>query len=283
MENDHLKIVVDGEGNAERENHPERPSKQPARLRTKKPLPTDRAKFDTQAAALRAFVTASNRGLQAVGAADVAARISITEATAGLVNNFFVDAGFLTKEGKGKYKPVEAVVEYARLYTLKPDEAAKHLQEPLRKSWYFTEIVDELQMGSVQEDVLVNVLARAAGAGGDRKAQLTLILDWLEYTKLIVRTDGTVTLAGADASTGGGDSTDPPNNGGELETPDDRAKGERTTKNERGGSPATSPQVLGFSFEFTLTAEDLRKLTPEQISAAFEAVGKVMAIKAGLE
>src|SRR5437867_12100874 len=104
MENDHLKIVVDGEGNAERDTPPPRPTKQPPRLRPKRPLPTDRAKFDTQTAALRAFVSASNRGEQPVGAADVAARISITEATAGLVNSFFVDAGFLTKEGKGRYK-----------------------------------------------------------------------------------------------------------------------------------------------------------------------------------
>ena len=43
-----------------------------------------------------------------------------------------------------------------------------------------------------------------------------------------------------------------------------------------------APQVIGFSFEFSLTADDLAKLTPDQITALFEAVGKVMALKADM-
>src|SRR4051812_12886344 len=111
MESDHLRIVVDGGGTAEREGPPAppEPPERPARQRSTllKPalaLPTDRMRFETQAAALQTFAGASNRGEEAVGAAQIADRISVSEATASLVNNFFVEAGFLTKEGKGRYK-----------------------------------------------------------------------------------------------------------------------------------------------------------------------------------
>lgn len=282
---DRLKIVVDGDGNADRETPPPTATrqKQPARLRPSRALPTDRAKFDTQTEALRAFPRASNRGDVPVGSADVAARLSIGEATAALVNGFFVEAGFLTKEGKGRYKPVEAVNEYERLYDFDKDEARKQLAEPLRKSWYFTSVESELRTGKVAEGILVNVLARAAGAAGDRKPQLELILDWLEYAGLIVREGGDVTLAdGATAST-------PPKleDDGGLDDPGAGASGdagEVTTEDGANGPrtklPPQAAHILGFSFEFSITADDLAKLTPEQITALFEAVGKVMAIKA---
>ncbi len=40
--------------------------------------------------------------------------------------------------------------------------------------------------------------------------------------------------------------------------------------------------ILGFSFDFTLTGDELAKLSPEQITALFKAVGDVMAIKAAV-
>ena len=57
-------------------------------------------------------------------------------------------------------------------------------------------------------------------------------------------------------------------------------KGEVPTVEEGPEAPA-SPPVLAFSFDFSLSADDLKKLKPDQIAAMFEAVGKVMAIKAG--
>lgn len=40
---------------------------------------------------------------------------------------------------------------------------------------------------------------------------------------------------------------------------------------------------MSFSFDFELTAEDLEDLSPEQIQAAFKAVGEVMAMKAAIK
>jgi hypothetical protein len=260
---DHLRVVAEGKGQAEAEN-PSTPKKQPPRLRTKRPLPTDRAKFDTQTEALRAYVQASNRGERAVGAADIAQRMSITEATAALVNNFFVDAGLLTKERKGRYKPVPAVNEYHRLYSFKPDEAARQLAGPLRNSWYFTEVKADLQSGRVPEDVVMSILARAAGADWERKPQLELVLDWLEAA------DEPAAAAKEEQAEQEDPATDP-----------EGGKGEGSTT-EGGNAPSKAPQVVGFNFAFALTTEDLTKLKPEQITALFEAVGKVMAIKRDL-
>src|SRR4051812_39930180 len=106
MEQDHLRIVVDGGGTAEREGAPERPARQPTTLtRPTHALPTDRMRFETQVEALAAFARAT-RGDNVAGAKDIAARIGVTEATAALVNSFFVGVGFLTKVGKGRYKAV---------------------------------------------------------------------------------------------------------------------------------------------------------------------------------
>jgi len=283
-EQDRLKIVVDGEGTAERETPPadaERPFRRPNKLPLKKALPTDRAKFETQTAALRAFVGASKRGEEPVGTADVAARLRVSENTAGLVNNFFVEAGFLTKAGKGKYLPTEPVNEYARIWAFTREKAAENLAVPLRTSWYFTEIAGELEMGPISEDVAISILSRASGADGDRKAQLELVLQWLEYAKLIRRDNGSVVLAGAPTGDGEEPAEETP------ETPDPGSDptdpgGEGTTDPDPGGGPEKPAQVIGFSFEFSLSVDDLAKLTPEQIKATFEAVGKVMAIKAGL-
>lgn len=49
----------------------------------------------------------------------------------------------------------------------------------------------------------------------------------------------------------------------------------------RGNAPQ-GPQVLAFTFDLSLTADDLGKMSADQIAALFEAVGKVLAIKAAI-
>ena len=48
--------------------------------------------------------------------------------------------------------------------------------------------------------------------------------------------------------------------------------------------PTQSPTILTFDVSFSLTRSyDLKVFTPEQIVALYEAVGKVMSIKADAE
>ena len=82
--------------------------------------------------------------------------------------------------------PVPAAVEYARLYTLNPTEAVKHLAGAISDKWYFTEIARELaDGGTAKTAVLITILAKAAGVGAEREAQLQMILEWLLYVRLI--------------------------------------------------------------------------------------------------
>src|SRR4051812_28938615 len=101
---DHLRAVPESSNG----DPPEKRSRARSRARTSKPLPTDRMKFDLQVRALRAIVVESSNGQRAVGAEDIAPRLSVATVTAGLNNAFFAEAGLLTKEGKGRYRPASA-------------------------------------------------------------------------------------------------------------------------------------------------------------------------------
>ncbi len=264
--------------------------RQPARPRPKLKLPTERLTLEKQVAALNAFVRASERGAYGVGAKQIAPRMSVSEDTAGLVNNFFVEAGFLTKAGKGRYKPVPEAVQFEREASFRKPDASKILAVLLRDKWYFTAIQPELAGGrSVAPDVLIGILAATAGVGSEREPQLAMILEWLEYVGLIEQAeDGKVRLgrsggSGIPAGKPDGDASiteelvaaalTPPDNAG--------AKGQEPTLiGAEAPTVLNAANVLAFKFEFSLTADDLRKMTPDQIAATFEAVGKVIAIKA---
>ena len=57
---------------------------------------------------------------------------------------------------------------------------------------------------------------------------------------------------------------------------------EGTTTAPAGGQSQDPETILGFSFDFALTGDELAKLSPEQITALFTAVGEVLKIKAAL-
>jgi hypothetical protein len=66
------------------------------------------------------------------------------------------------------------------------------------------------------------------------------------------------------------------NAGAEGESATTEQTGTEVKRQQEHRSGAT---VLSLSFDFDLTASDLRKLTPEQITALYKAVGEVYAIK----
>src|SRR5437762_638271 len=95
-------------------NGPEATKRARPRARASKALPTDRLKFEAQVKALSAIVLQSRNGQEAVGADDIAPRIGVVPATAGLNNAFFMEAGLVERESKGRYKPTPPAIEYQR-------------------------------------------------------------------------------------------------------------------------------------------------------------------------
>lgn len=272
--NEHLRPVPEsGDSPAEPPSTTKKRAGQ--RPRAAKALPTNRMKFDMQVTALRAIAIESDYGKHAVNSEDIATRVGVIAATAGLNNQFFMEAGLVERVKKGHYRSTEAVNAFTREHSFKGDKAGVQLAETLKQSWFYREVERQLAMGTTTTSQMVEVLARAAGATKDHQVQLATLLTWLEYAGLITMANGQVHLTGAAAPS-------PPWREPKPDMPDkppaDPAS-EGTTKTQR----QTADAVLSFSFDFALTADDLQRLSPEQIQAVFGAVGEVMAVKAAIQ
>jgi hypothetical protein len=290
MEENHLRAVPpteseDNETSSERDpSSGQKDQKRPPRPRASKALPTDRLKLDAQKAVLQAIAVASDYGKRAVGSNDIAPRMGIAASTAALNNNFFLESGLIKRESKGKYLPTEAANSFARTYSFNKKDAGADLREVLATSWYFREVKQQLAgMGPATKDTLIELLAHRAGASKEHEPQLGSLLSWLEYAQLIVL-DGSLYKLAAGAPEAREDEADEEGSTENDEKPAGDAPAPtpaRTTTQKGGqGGVGSTPPVLAFNFDLSLRAEDLKGLSPEQIEAVFEAVGKVMAIKA---
>ena len=154
---------MDSEFNAEPESattSAENGSKKKTAIpRAAKALPTDRLKFDAQVEALKAFVIESNNGQKAVTSADIAPHIGVVEATASLNNAFFMDAGLISRESKGRYKPKDAAIDFTRSYGFDAEAAKAKLAEPLSETWFFAAVKDRVGIGNADTDGVIRVLA----------------------------------------------------------------------------------------------------------------------------
>ncbi len=285
MEN-HLRAIDEPTGGSE--SAAETPSEysgppvRERRIRPKLALPTDRMKKDTAVQALKAVVTGSRGGERGVSADEIAPRIGISAATAGLNNAFFAQAGWIEKVGRGAYKPTEAAINFVQKLGFNETEAATRLAVTMKDAWYFTELAAELKTGPMPMATAVNILAQASGAGAEYTQQLESVVDWLEYVGLVVVTDGNLQLGQRDIQ----DLQQTPtgNGGGSGDPAASEGAGSTTEVHQGTGKVKRSEAtILTLSFDFAVTAADLNDLDPEQIRAIFDAVGKVAAIKASRE
>lgn len=260
-----------------------RPQAAKSRPRPKKALPTDRMKLEVQKKALSVIAMLSD-GKEAVGSADMAPRLGVVSTTAGLNNSFFFECGLIIKGGKGRYKSTEAANDFARRYSFDADRAGLVLKEPLSQTWFYRVVRQQIDgMGPTPKAQLIELLAYEAGTTNEYRVQLSSLLSWLEYAGLIELDDGNYKLGG-DVPSDGGDRPANDEDGGAEEAKDKSAPEPtpaRATKQEQpGGQGRPAETILGFSFDFALTGEQLAQLSPEQITALFRAVGEVMAIQA---
>lgn len=301
---DHLRSVppVDPDGAPDAEHHDGGPEaagsdegspsvRVRVKPRAKKALPTDRLKLDVQKKALGAIAVLSDYGQRSVGAADLAPSLGLSPATAGLNNSFFMESGLIVRESKGKYKPTEAVNEYARRYSFDSDRAGLCLTALLSQTWFFQCVRRHLAgIGPASRDKLIELLAYEAGATKEHAVQLGSLLGWLEYAGLIAYSgdDRVYTLArnapkDPDEAPGAIDGSEVDGDGDTDPAPKSTTTEKVAEGEKKDRVDAVQPKpVLSFSFDFALTKDDLAALTPEQIEAVYKAVGGVMAIKASL-
>ena len=177
------------------EAHQIRQERAARRPSTDRALPTDRMKFEMGVNALKALAISSDYGKTAVGADEIATRLNVVPATAGLNNAFFTGVGLALREARGRYKPTPVVCEFARKHSFDAKAAGRLLGPTFRESWCFKEVVQQAAMTpKISRDQMVEVLATAAGATSDHRVQLVSILEWLAYAGVIEMTGDTITV-----------------------------------------------------------------------------------------
>lgn len=247
-----------------------------AKSRPKKALPTDRMKFDVQKKALNAIGILSD-GEEAITPADMAATLDLAPSSGGLNNAFFLECGLVTRAGKGRYKSTPAANDFARRFSFDPEEAGLALREPLSTTWFYETVTQHIRgFGPTPKEKLIELLAYKAETTKDYRVQLGTLLSWLEYAQVIEEEEGRYKLtddATAVPPSAEGEAAEP-----ESDEPSPNPEG--ATSASRTSSDQPVETILGFSFDFALTGDELAKLSPEQITALFKAVGEVMAIQA---
>jgi hypothetical protein len=180
------------------------------------------------------------------------------------------------------YRPQPPANSFARTYSFDKQRAGVELKEALSKAWYFEVVRQQIAgMGPTTKDALIELLAHEAGASKEHELQLGSLLAWLEYARLIELEGGLYKVTQDLPKDEKGQEVDktPPaaiaKEDKPAPTPEGPTKKETPIRDE-----SQPPPVLSFSFDIALTKDDLKGLSAEQIKTVFEAVGKVMAIKA---
>jgi hypothetical protein len=250
-------------------------AKRAAVVRPNSPVPTDRMKLPQSIDALRAFATLSKGGQEPVTTAMVGNNIHLAVTTAGLNNNFFKSVGLITQAGKGSYKPTAVTMEFARKYSFDKETAPKILAPAFSDTWFYDAVKQKLELiPDSTVDHVVEMLAGVAGTDSTYEVQYTRLLEWLEYVGLITTDGGFVKMTEASPA-----ETVRQSDVSAVDSMTSPANPESTEPTTQGGAPP----LVSLSIEISVTAEDLVRLTSEQITALFDGIGKVASVKAALQ
>jgi hypothetical protein len=252
-------------------------ARQQSRQHAKKALPTDRIKMERQYEIL-ATIGRLSGPRNSIDAESLARAVggSIAPTTVMLSNRYFAAAGWITIPAKGQYAATDALGEYTRrLATDTPDRAALELHDPARRSWFWQVLEPLFTDGKARVSDAETMLMRAAEASSGHLPMIRNLITWLEHIGMItvddqfiaVKDSAAVTASNADREQVPERTEVPAETGAESKEPTAQA-GER--------SPAP---VIALSFEVKITVDDLARLSADQITALFAAVGTVAAVK----
>jgi hypothetical protein len=248
-----------------------------ARRRAARALPTDRIKMDRQYEILAALGRRSS-ARDPINADSLARMVGggIAPTTVMLSNNYFADAGWITNPAKGQYAATDALVRYARrLDTDTPERAALELHEPVRRSWFWQVLDEHFINGKMRVSDAENMLMDAAEASPGHLPSIRNLITWLEHIGMIT-VDGQF-IAVKDSAAGPAPDPAPAVNPGVPEKPAETGA-EMPEPIAQAGDRSPAP-VISLSFEVKITMDDLARLSPDQITALFAAVGTVAAVK----
>jgi hypothetical protein len=149
-------------------------------------LPTPRISFAKQLDLLRAYAAASGVATKPVSLNDVAPIVGMASTTISLASPFFNSVGLVTRTDGG-FVPAAAVLSFAQMHQWDPGKAGRELKALLRPSWFAEVLMPRLSFGSLREDEALAIVSGAAGATPKARAQLRMLLEYMEVAGLIER------------------------------------------------------------------------------------------------
>jgi hypothetical protein len=149
-------------------------------------LPTSRISFGKQLDLLRAYAAASGAAIKPVSLGDVAPIVGMASSTVSLASPFFNSVGLVTRTDGG-FVPADAVLSFAQMHQWDPGKAGRELQSLLRPTWFAEVLVPRLSFDSLREDDALAIVSGAAGATPKARAQLRMLLEYMEVAGLIER------------------------------------------------------------------------------------------------
>lgn len=243
-----------------------------------KPLPTTRIAFAKQLDILRAYAAASQPDGKSVSNSAVAELLKMKAGTITFANAFFSDVGFIEKTDGG-YLPSPEVVSFFRAHEWEPDTAKHKLAPVIERSWFFKRLQPKLRFAGLNEEQALQDLADEASAGRDYRAELRLLLQYMEASALIARDNGRIELAPQKPSReqlDGGRQQQP---GSTLEQP------RHTPATPDLTSAVSSPPegVVQFDVSVRVAMSEFKGWDSERISNFFAGIAQVLAAKGGLK
>jgi hypothetical protein len=249
-----------------------------ATQRPERSLPTERITFKRQLDLLRAFAAASGPTGKSVTNREVAPFVKMTENTTLMANGFFLQTGLLVRSPGGLI-PAPEVVSFHRAHDWNPETASHKLGPLIGRTWFAEALTPRLSLNAMEEDQAIAILAEAAGADPKYKANLRLLIDYLEAAGLIQREGSQVRLVRATQTGNAGvQSSDEPSSSGE----------ERKELSASAASLATAflapvEGTVQFHVSVKVNMAEFKGWPPETVAAFFGGIAQVLNAKAALE
>ncbi len=259
-----LAVAKDGQSDKKQQNKP------------KKVLPTSRISVVKQLDILRGYVHASGQQGKGVKLNELASIMKMHPNTVTLANPFFSDIA-LIQRGEGGYVPSTEAIAYTGAYDWNPEIAAHKLRTTIEATWFAELLLPKLRMRTMGEDEAIEELASESAAGKEYRAQLRMLLEWMEVSGLVIRENGRVTRRNAPV---------------DADIPAEKSSnGESETIGQPSGKPGVfttfgsqpTEGMVRFNVSVRIDMAEFAGWKPERIASFFAGIAQVLAAKGNLE
>jgi hypothetical protein len=259
-------------------------AKAPVSEKPSRVLPTERVGLTKQFDMLRGYAAITSQGKTVVTNQEVSELVKIHPNTAILTNPFFLDVGFLRKEGNG-YVVAPEVLSYVKAIGWNAETAAQKLAPLLGRTWFANALLPRLRMGKpITEREAIEVLADTSGAGPKYEGQLKNILAYLAQSGLVRKEGDSYRDGGAILQEEPAMRNEP-----SARAEDEEARPAQREVSGRGGSSLSTafsqaPEgVLRFNVDVSVDMKEFATWQPDRITAFWSGIAQVLAAKANVE